>query len=89
MKDSVDCPSILPTDRTSVLSETSTLVGSSSHVYSRHAPMNSYHNSMNSNIYHSPKASSPLVSYKTSSPVLLKRASRSCPAKLQAQGTAI
>ncbi|AHY75635.1 ADI_G0016580.mRNA.1.CDS.1 [Saccharomyces cerevisiae] len=74
MKDSVDCPSILPTDRTSVLSETSTLVGSSSHVYSRHAPMNSYHNSMNSNIYHSPKASSPLVSYKTSSPVLLKRA---------------
>ncbi|QHS72862.1 tyrosine protein phosphatase PTP3 [Saccharomyces paradoxus] len=74
MKDSLHCPSILPTDHTSVLSDTSTLVGTGSNAYSKHHPDNSYHNNMNSNIYHSPKASSPLVSYKTSSPVLLKRA---------------
>lgn len=74
MRDSLPCSNVLPTDRTSVISDTSTLIGSDSNAFPKQPPNNSHHNSMNSNIYHSPKASSPLVSYKASSPVLLKRA---------------
>ncbi|KOH00027.1 tyrosine protein phosphatase PTP3 [Saccharomyces eubayanus] len=74
MRDSLPCINVLPTDRTSIVSDTSTLIGSDSNAFPKQPPHNSHHNSMNSNIYHSPKASSPLVSYKMSSPVLLKRA---------------
>ncbi|EJS43973.1 ptp3p [Saccharomyces arboricola H-6] len=74
MRDSIHCSNILPTGHTSVVSDTSTLMGTDSNVYPKQPPSNNNHIGMNNNIFHSPKASSPLVSYKVSSPVLLKRA---------------